>query len=281
MSIAKRRSPAGFLQASHLLAILVCLSVCTKMASATAWWENICYPGEVYLEGVDISSCVECRDWCSSWCGFFQGSVVKDPCQVSSSTVNCQCCCRVPSSPSIPIPPPPTPADFSPDNDLNICTSGQKYIEIFYVFPQTQLQTCAQRSLCEKTCATEGLTSVRDECIGHADFQANNFTLLEQCCCVTPSPPPPSPSPPPPPPSPPPPPPPLSNICQSPSDKYFELHSSCGDCLGNCKSICSALGSSVKSSKCTLRLSRPILSSALCQCCCTTPPPPPPPGIPT
>ncbi|KAI3945826.1 hypothetical protein MKW98_023100 [Papaver atlanticum] len=261
MSITKGRSP-GILAASHLLVLLICLSVCTKIASA--YWENVCYPGEIYVERNfnPANTCDVCTNWCSSQCSGMRGLVVKNPCGVFSSIqfVNCQCCCRLPSSPPIPVPAPPTPPNFSEDNDLNICTSGQKYIQI----ADTVSTTCSQKSLCEKRCNAQGLTSVRDECFGHFDVQQTEYTWLEQCCCVPPSPPPPTPSPPPPPPP--------SNICELPSAQYFQLRGSCGDCQVNCKSICSALGGSVERSRCTSRL---LLFSGPCQCCCNTPPPPP------
>ncbi|MCL7031012.1 hypothetical protein MKW94_016246 [Papaver nudicaule] len=288
MSIAKRRSPAGFLQASHLLALLVCLSVCTKMASA--WWENICFPGEVYVERnfKNSTTCDVCTNWCSSQCSSMQGSVVDNPCAVSYSYrfVNCQCCCRVPSSPPLSNPPPPKPDNFIADNDLNISTNYTWLEQCCCVTPSPPPPSPSPPPPPPPPPSPPPPPPPSPPPPSPSPPPPTPSPPPPPSPSPPPpSPPPPSPPPPPPSPSPPPPPtpllpppPPPSNICQSSSAQYFKLRGPCSDCQVNCKSICSGLGGSVERFKCTSGL-LPILSSALCECCCTTPPPPP--GIPT
>ncbi|MCL7025214.1 hypothetical protein MKW94_030495 [Papaver nudicaule] len=153
MSIAKRRSP-GFLQASHLLAILVCLSICTSLTSV--------------------------RDECI---GHFQAQY----------TWLEQCCCVTPSPPPpspSPPPPPPSPPPPSPPPPppspppSNICqSSSAQYFKFRGSCGNCQLN-------CQSKCSALGSSLESSKCT--SGLLSILLGSLCECCCTTPPPPPPA-----------------------------------------------------------------------------------------
>ncbi|MCL7043679.1 hypothetical protein MKW94_011707 [Papaver nudicaule] len=188
---ATRRRPTG--SVATLLAIVVCMAVCTDMASG--WWANVCTRGDTYIERniKGATSCDSCTNWCKNMCSTVGGSVLKNPCQ-PSAMYNCQCCCSKPptSAPSLP----PTPSSATPftiGNLDSVCTSEQTYLMI----PHTQGSDCALKPQCEEKCKEKGaFVSAGSQCIGTSgDGEEKSYSWIEQCCCKAAPPPTPCPCP--------------------------------------------------------------------------------------
>ncbi|KAI3876270.1 hypothetical protein MKX03_028500 [Papaver bracteatum] len=220
MGISRRRSPGLLLAAGSnlFLVMLISISFCTDMASATRW-QDICTLGDTYIERdyKAPSSCDLCIIFCRDQCASFGTSILKRPCKYTSPTtdVNCQCCCskRPSTSPQLPSTP-STVGQFTNGDIADICTfaPGQTYLPISHA----KGTDCVLTPQCENKCQEQGLLSSGSQCVGAAIY-GDPYTWIEQCCCRSPPPPPPSPSPPPPPPPSPPPPPPSPSPPPPPS----------------------------------------------------------------
>ncbi|MCL7037540.1 hypothetical protein MKW94_021025 [Papaver nudicaule] len=202
MGMAKRRSP-GSCAASNLLVMIICISIYTEMGSA--WWPNVCTPGDTYIERNHINraeGCPLCDDWCNSQCSSIGRSVAKKNCQTPSPYVDCQCCCKAPepapcspappSLPPAPPSPPPPPGNW-PDGSLNahICAAGQEYVEIEH----DDITSCALKPQCEEKCKEKGLFSAGSQCAGGSrDYVGSEYFWFEQCCCGDKPPPSPAPA---------------------------------------------------------------------------------------
>ncbi|KAI3961781.1 hypothetical protein MKW92_037628 [Papaver armeniacum] len=210
--------------------MIICISISIERGSA--WWPNICSPGETYtmrnyINTAEVCESNFCNDWCNNICSSIGTSAAKNNCQKPSpDKLNVQCCCKVPTpapgsppSPSLPPAPPSPPPSPGPWPDVpykNICASGQEYAEAEHA----NITDCAFKPQCENKCKEKGLSGAGSQCIGGAvnsTIENRWYYVLEQCCCgnLPPPPPPPSPSPPPPCPSPPLPPPSPSPPCPS------------------------------------------------------------------
>ncbi|XP_026390002.1 protein enabled homolog [Papaver somniferum] len=290
MAISGRTSPS-FTCSNALLAFILCMSLfCTELASSEKWWQNICTPGDAYIERRFFSSmnCPLCSDWCRNNCASMKSSVAIDKCllQENQKQTYCQCCCNKP--PSSPPSPPLPPATSEPKTftlidflDNKICAAGQLYKEI----PHTDGIGCALQPLCAEKCKEKGLLNGGNQCLGICPDGCKNdaYQWVEQCCCAplspsqppppSPSPPPPSPSPPPPsppppPPSPPPPtaspppPTPPENICRAGQAFIPTPITDCSLCTaGYCVNKCLENGGLLVKMGC----SPSVLS---CKCCC-------------
>ncbi|MCL7036869.1 hypothetical protein MKW94_008822 [Papaver nudicaule] len=173
----------------HLLAMIICMSVCTDMASA--WWANICTLGDTYIERNyrDASDCSLCTNWCASQCSTAGGSVVKSPCGHENTWLLCQCCCskspaHSPPSPSLPADPSSAP-NFTDGTIGDICKVKQPYIPIEH----TQASGCPLNPQCANKCEQKGFVSAGSQCMGTSgDGQGQTYTWIEQCCCDIPPP---------------------------------------------------------------------------------------------
>ncbi|XP_026440397.1 pollen-specific leucine-rich repeat extensin-like protein 4 [Papaver somniferum] len=270
----------------------ICISISIEMGSA--WWPNICSPGDTYTERGYKDNSKGCEstfadDWCSSICSSIERSVAKKNCQEPfPNKLNVQCCCKEPTpapgsppSPSLPpaSPSPPLPPGPWPEVDnRKICSSGQEYVQ----FPHANITDCVLKPQCEIKCKEKRFSNRGSQCIGgvrNTTMESRLYYVLEQCCCgnLHPPPPPPSPSPPPPPPPPPSPlpPPPYSPPCPScpPPENtcdiknmYVAFHllsNDCNLCVDRCKKKCLKLDSELESECCMIGS-----SSIHCRCCC-------------
>ncbi|XP_026444740.1 basic proline-rich protein-like [Papaver somniferum] len=272
------------------------ISIASTSQMTSAWWDNICTPGDTYVERNYVRTppppCSTCKTWCQGQCSGIKGSMVRDECSRQNTYLNCQCCCKKPppstSSPPTPSLPPatstPPPFSNSKKTPKEICTKGQQY----QLITRPDGVQCSLQPICEKNCKGKGRLSAGSQCIGTYGDRIARFTWMEQCCCgnAIPPPPPPSPSPPPPspPPSPPPPspPPPPKNICEP--GHIYEWYRcgptlDCGCCFDGCKRKCAAKNRAMTAESCK-RSEKP--NNVDCECCCDdkilppSPPPPPP-----
>ncbi|KAI3865944.1 hypothetical protein MKX03_036803 [Papaver bracteatum] len=214
MAVTSRRRPSGSI--ATLLAIIICMAVCTNMASA--WWQDICTLGDTYVErlATGATDCNFCTNWCQGKCPNLKGSMVRSECINAGG--NCQCCCSKPptAGPSLPPTPSTAPIFTNGDTSISICTTQQTYLQI----PHTKGSDCAYRPQCDDKCKEKGaFVSAGSQCIGtSSDGEEKAYVWIEQCCCkAAPPPPPPPPSPPPPSPPPPSPSPPSPSPYPSPS----------------------------------------------------------------
>ncbi|KAI3891834.1 hypothetical protein MKW92_018229 [Papaver armeniacum] len=270
MGITRRGSHGLLASANLFLVMIISISVCTDMASATRW-QDVCTLGDTYIETDLVFTtpanpyyCDYCITWCMNQCSSFGTSVLQKQCKYNTPTtpVNCQCCCskRPSTSPQLP-PIPSSVGQFTGGDITDICTFApqQTYLQISH----PQGTDCVLSPQCDNKCQETGLVSAGSQCVGAALTGPGPYTWIEQCCCRTPPPPPPSPLPPipsPPPPSPPPPPPsppppspsPPTPPCPSPPSPG----TSCGCCNSNIN-----IQVSVKSG-CNVKVSTPSSSSS-------------------
>ncbi|KAI3876266.1 hypothetical protein MKX03_028496, partial [Papaver bracteatum] len=147
MGITRRTSPRVLAGSNLFLVIIISISFCTDMVSATRW-QDICTVGDTYIERdyAAPSSCDNCIVFCMDQCRSFGTSILKNPCNYTSRTtpVNCQCCCskRPSTSPQLP-PTPPTVGQFTNGDIADICTFApdQKYLPILTDCVLTPLRT--------------------------------------------------------------------------------------------------------------------------------------------
>ncbi|KAI3896137.1 hypothetical protein MKX03_013604 [Papaver bracteatum] len=203
MGMTRRGSP--YLSAGYNLLLVIIISMSIYAETGSAWWPDICTPGDTYVERNHINipeKCDSsvCSDWCSSECASIGRPVAKTNCQQPPPYLDCQCCCKAPTpapcsppSPSLPpSPPPPPPVDGKwPDGSLNtnVCASGQEYVQITH----ENINDCSLKPQCENKCKEKGLYSAGSQCVGSSrDYQGGNYSWFEQCCCTNVPPPPPT-----------------------------------------------------------------------------------------
>ncbi|XP_026413547.1 uncharacterized protein LOC113309338 [Papaver somniferum] len=198
MAAITRKRSAGFFSSFSVVALVVCIVVHADMVSA---WENICKPGDIYMDSqttaVSDPHCNTCTNWCISQCTNLNLSMVSGTnlCSISKpSTLNCKCCCGAsPSSPEKPTLP-PSASEFNgpPPYDFKICVGNQTYQK----FQHHDGKHCIDTPLCEQKCKEKGLTRARSECVAAGHNTTTALTWYEQCCCQKPVPSPPPPTPP-------------------------------------------------------------------------------------